>query len=235
MWWTNCKRYVKETRHGIAVNLGGGFGIISGKIDVGVKPEVGRLADGALLYLDIVQHYYCTQAEKAAKDARKARNVHDKEMFTSRQKEMTKKRDEIYQQMTELALKRNKPEALTDALIQYESNLAEYGMGITDKKTARMMEMLQVAYRDARPFLIIEEKGLDTGGGSITSKGPVAGKVEMGGGNVFFDDIKGLSKEETKDAVKEALKESGLAQPIPPEKIKEQIEDYEKKLAQKRT
>ena len=238
MWWTTCKRYVKETRHGIAVNLGGGYGIISGKIDVGIKPEVGRLADDALLYLDIVQHYYCTQAKKAAKDARKARNEHDKEMFTSRQKEMTKKRDEIYKKIAELALKRNKPEAI----IQYESSLAEYGMGITDKKTERMMEMLQAAYRDARPFLIIEEKGLDTGGGSITSKGPVAGKVETGGGDVVFGDkvagdkVAGdiiihdvLSKEE----MIEAIQESGLAQPIPVEKIREQIEDYEKKLAQK--
>ena len=39
--------------------------------------------------------------------------------------------------------------------------------------------------------------------------------------------------EETKEAFIEAIHESGLAQPIPSEKIKEQIEDYEKKLAQR--
>ena len=64
---------------------------------------------------------------------------------------------------------------------------------------------------------------------------PSIGNIENVEGDIIIAEhvTKGLNKKEATEAFAEALKESGLAQPIPPEQIKEQIEDYEKKLAQR--
>lgn len=202
--WGKCQRYVKETRRGVEVNLGGGYGPISGQAGIKIAPEVQRLADKALLYLDIAQHYYCTQAEEAEKQARKARYEGEKSMYMAHQKEMLGKRDETFQRMVELATKgKESHEALTASLREHERKLLEYSRGITDKKVVKSLKGLQEAYSDARPFHVQISKGIDTGGGSITAQGPVVGKIETGGGDVAIGDHatihKGLSKEEVNE------------------------------------
>ncbi|HHT9131043.1 MAG TPA: hypothetical protein ACFYED_00990 [Candidatus Tripitaka californicus] len=128
--WGKCKRYVKETRLGVEVSLGGGYAGASGQIGVKSSPEE-RLADRTLLYLDISQHYYCTEVVEAERRARKAGGEDERKVYIARQIEMQKKRDDAFQKLVELAEKRKEStEAFISSYGKHREGLLGYGRDV---------------------------------------------------------------------------------------------------------
>ena len=148
------------------MDLGGGFGLFKGQVGVKIGPaEVKRLADTSLLSLDIVQHYYCMQAEEARKRAKKTRDEGEKITFTKRANDMQEKRDEVFntllelnKKLSEFSLKPSDSEKITSDLVdsfrEHKKEVFEYGEGISDKNVTTALKELHLAYDEASPFLI---------------------------------------------------------------------------------